>query len=124
MKRLLALALVAVAFTLSARADITMPIQDSFYDKLGRGLADVVVSPSELLDSQYGMLDTEGDTVAFFKGFVVQGTSRMVMDIGHGIFEIVTSPFPTPDYQSLKAPPYTSTMVINDYPPADLNNWY
>ena|SRR5579871_4456625 len=124
MKRLLALGLLAVALTLSARADITMPIQDSFYDKLGRGFADVLVSPSELLDSQYGMIDTEGETVAFFKGFVVQGISRMVMDMGHGVFEIITAPFPTPDYQSLKAPPYESTMVINDYPPGDLNNWY
>jgi putative exosortase-associated protein (TIGR04073 family) len=123
MKRFLAFALVAVAFTLSARADISMPVKDSFYDKLGRGLADVVASPSELLDSQYGMIDTEGDTVAFFKGFVVQGTSRMVMDMGHGIFEIINSPFPTPDYRSLKDPPYDS-MVVNDYPPADLNNWY
>jgi putative exosortase-associated protein (TIGR04073 family) len=123
MKRLLALALLVTAFTLSARADISMPIKDSFYDKLGRGLADVLASPSEMLDSQYGMIDTEGNTVAFFKGFVVQGTSRMIMDMGHGVFEVVTSPFPTPDYESLKAPPYDS-MVINDYPPADLKNWY
>jgi putative exosortase-associated protein (TIGR04073 family) len=123
MKRFLAFALLAVSLTLSARADISMPVKDSFYDKLGRGLADVITSPSELLDSQFGMLDTEGNTVAFFKGFVVQGTSRMVMDMGHGIFEIITSPFPTPDYRSLKDPPYDS-MVINDYPPADLNNWY
>jgi putative exosortase-associated protein (TIGR04073 family) len=123
MKRLFAFALLAVSLTLSARADISMPVKDSFYDKLGRGLADVITSPSELLDSQFGMLDTEGDTVAFFKGFVVQGTSRMVMDMGHGLFEIITSPFPTPDYRSLKDPPYDS-MVINDYPPADLNNWY
>lgn len=100
-----------------------MPVKDSFYDKLGRGLADLTVAPSEMLDSQYGMLDTEGTTVAFFKGFVVQGASRMVMDMGHGVFEIITSPFPTPDYRSLKAPPYDS-MVVNDYPPGDLCNWY
>jgi putative exosortase-associated protein (TIGR04073 family) len=124
MRRLLILALLAISFSLSARADITMPIQDSFYDKLGRGLADVLVSPSELLDSQYGMIDTEGNTVAFFKGFVVQGISRMVMDMGQGVFEIVTAPFPTPDYESLKMAPYDQPMVINDYPPGDLNNWY
>ena len=123
MKRLLALALLTVGCVLSARADISMPIKDSFYDKLGRGLGDLLVSPSELLDSQYGMIDTEGNTVAFFKGFVVQGMSRMVMDMGHGVFEIVTSPFPTPDYESLKSPPYDSA-VINDYPPGDLKNWY
>jgi len=126
MKRILALAILLAAPQLAAHADISMPVRDSFYDKLGRGLANLTVSSSEMLDSQYGMIDTEGDTVAFFKGFVVQGTSRMVMDMGHGIFEIITSPFPTRNYysyRSMKLAPYDS-MVVNDYPPADLKNWY
>ena len=123
MKRILLLAILLFVPQITTHADISMPVRDSFYDKLGRGLADVAFSSSELLDSQYGMLDTEGNTVAFFKGFVAQGMSRMVMDMGHGVFEIVTSPFPTPDYESLKAPPYDS-MVVNDYPPGDLKNWY
>jgi len=127
MKRILALVLLLAASTsFSVRADISMPVRDSFYDKMGRGIADVAFSSSELLDSQYGMLDTEGNTVAFCKGFLVQGVSRMVMDIGHGVFEIVTSPFPTNtfcSYRSHKLPPYDS-MVVNDYPPADLKYWY
>jgi putative exosortase-associated protein (TIGR04073 family) len=127
MKRILALVLLLVATTsFSVRADISMPVRDSFYDKMGRGIADVAFSSSELLDSQYGMLDTEGNTVAFCKGFLVQGISRMIMDMGHGVFEIVTSPFPTNtfcSYRSHKLPPYDS-MVVNDYPPADLKNWY
>ena len=127
MKRILALVLLLAASTsFSVRADISMPVRDSFYDKMGRGIADVAFSSSELLDSQYGMLDTEGNTTAFCKGFLVQGISRMVMDIGHGVFEIVTSPFPTNtfcSYRSHKLPPYDS-MVVNDYPPADLKNWY
>ena len=126
MKRILALAILLVAPQIMAHADISMPVRDSFYDKMGRGLADIAFSPTELLDSQYGMLDTEGDTVAFCKGFVVQGTSRMIMDIGHGVFEVVTSPFPTQNfhsYRSQKLPPYDS-MVVNAYPPADLKNWY
>jgi putative exosortase-associated protein (TIGR04073 family) len=125
MKRILVLALLLAAPQIMARADISMPIRDSFYDKLGRGLADLVVSPSELLDSQYSMIDTDGNTVAFSKGFMVQGVSRMIMDMGQGVFEIVTSPFPTNNgsYMSQKLPPYDS-MVINDYPPADLKNWY
>ncbi len=72
-----------------------MPVKDSFYDKLGRGIANVAFSVSEPFDSQYGMIDTEGNTTAFCKGFLVQGISRMLMDMGHGVFEIVTSPFPT-----------------------------
>ena len=124
MKRILALALVLAAFPfVAARADISMPVKDSFYDKLGRGLADITVSPSEMLDSNYSMIDTEGGTVAFFKGFLVQGISRMAMDMGHGVFEVTTAPFPTPSYRSMKCPPYDS-MVVNDYPPADLKNWY
>jgi putative exosortase-associated protein (TIGR04073 family) len=126
MKRILALAFLLAAPQIVAHADISMPVRDSFYDKLGRGLSNVIASPSEMLDSQYGMIDTEGNNVAFFKGFLVQGTSRMVMDIGHGLFEIVTSPFPTQNYysyRSMKMAPYDS-MVVNDYPPGDLKNWY
>jgi putative exosortase-associated protein (TIGR04073 family) len=123
MKPVLAFALCLAAFPFAARADISMPVKDSFYDKLGRGLADIVVSTTETVDSQYGMIETEGTTVAFFKGFVVQGASRALMDMAHGVFEVATCPFPTPDYESLKTPPYDS-MVVNDYPPADLNNWY
>lgn len=126
MKQILALALFIAVTSLTVRADISMPVRDTFYDKLGRGIANVAFSPTELLDSQYGMLDTEGDTVAFCKGFLVQGISRMVQDMGVGVFEIVTSPIPTADfgsYRSQKQPAYDS-MVINDYPPSDLKNWY
>ena len=126
MKRILALAILLLAPQMMTHADISMPVRDSFYDKLGRGIADVAFSPAELLDSQYGMLDTEGNTVAFCKGLLVQGTSRMIMDIGHGVFEIVTSPFPTQNfdsYRSQKMPPYDS-MVVNAYPPSDLKYWY
>ena len=125
MKRILALALFMAVPALMAHADISMPVKDSFYDKLGRGLANITMSPTELIDSQYSMLETEGNTVAFFKGFVVQGTSRALMDIGQGVFEVVTSPFPTNNgsYRSQKMPPYTS-MVVNEVPPSDLKNWY
>jgi len=126
MKRILALAILLAAPQLMAHADISMPVRDSFYDKLGRGLANFTVASTEMFDSQYGMIDTDGNTVAFFKGFIVQGTSRMVMDMGHGAFEIITSPFPTQDfysYRSMKMKPYDS-MVVNEYPPADLKNWY
>src|ERR1700749_1285502 len=103
MKRILALAILLLAPQMTTHADISMPVRDSFYDKLGRGIANVTFSSSELLDSQYGMIDTEGNTVAFCKGFLVQGTSRMVMDIGNGIFEIVTSPFPTQNFHSYRS---------------------
>src|SRR5476649_2905561 len=100
MKRILALAILLFVPQITTHADISMPVRDSFYDKLGRGIADICFSSSELLDSQYGMIDTEGNTTAFCKGFLVQGISRMVMDMGHGVFEVVTSPFPTQDFCS------------------------
>src|SRR5271155_3665671 len=102
MKRILALAILLFVPQITTHADISMPVRDSFYDKLGRGLANVAFSSSELLDSQYGMIDTEGNTTAFCKGFVVQGLSRCVMDIGQGVFEIVTSPFPTQNFHSYR----------------------
>src|ERR1700749_3681722 len=102
MKRILALAILLLAPQMTTHADISMPVRDSFYDKLGRGIANIAFSPSELLDSQYGMIDTEGNTVAFCKGFLVQGTSRMIMDIGHGVFDVITSPFPTQNYYSYR----------------------
>jgi putative exosortase-associated protein (TIGR04073 family) len=126
MKRILALAFLLVAPQVMAHGDISMPVRDTFYDKLGRGLANIVFSPSEMLDSQYSMIDTEGNTVAFSKGLVAQGISRMIMDIGVGVFEVATSPFPTQNfhsYRSQKLPPYDS-MVVNAYPPGDLTDWY
>ncbi len=126
MKRILILAVLMLAPQIMAKADISMPVRDTFYDKLGRGIADIVASPSEMLDSQYGMIETEGNTVAFCKGFLAQGVSRMVMDMGMGVFEVATSPFPTQNfhsYRSQKLPPYDS-MVIGAYPPGDLSDWY
>jgi putative exosortase-associated protein (TIGR04073 family) len=125
MKRILLLAILLAAPSMTTRADISMPVRDNFYDKLGRGLADICFSSSEMLDSQYGMIDTEGTGKAFCKGFIAQGVSRMIMDIGQGVVEVATSPFPTRfgSYRSMKMAPYDS-MVVNDYPPLDLQNWY
>ena len=126
MKRILLLAVLLALPAFSARADISMPIRDNFYDKLTRGISDLAFSSSEMLDSEYGMIETEGEGKAFLKGFIVQGVSRMAMDMTMGVFEIVTSPFPTRaggSYRSQKLAPYDS-MVVNDYPPMDLKNWY
>jgi hypothetical protein len=50
----------------------------------------------------------------------------MVMDIGDGVAETITSPLPIGPggtYETFKKAPYDS-MVVNDYPPADLKNFY
>jgi putative exosortase-associated protein (TIGR04073 family) len=104
-----------------AQADLSMPKSPNFYDKAGRGIANILLSPAHLFDSPYSLLQEEGPTVSVTKGFV-QGTSRMVMDMGHGIYELLLSPFPP--YESLKLPAYDSGQQ-NPYPPADLiDNWY
>lgn len=116
------LSILALSATLMvAHADISMPKGDNFYDKLGRGLANVTSGPANLLESQFTVDQAEGGTAGFWKGMIVQGSSRAVMDLGMGLYEIVTSPFPP--YQSLKLKAY-DTGVVNEYPPADLKNWY
>ena len=119
--------IVTVSLTLSSRADISMPVKDNFYDKLGRGVANIALAPSEIIDSIYTLNELDGPTVAWSKG-MVQGVSRGVMDIADGVGETVTSPFPIgfqgANYQSWKFTPYNS-MVVNEYPPADLQtNFY
>ncbi|MEM6820578.1 MAG: exosortase system-associated protein, TIGR04073 family [Verrucomicrobiota bacterium] len=116
----LAFLLCAMVMTATVHADLQMPKKENFYDRLGHGIANIVLAPSHLLDSPYELMQVEGPTVGATKG-VVQGTSRMVMDFFVGIAEVVTSPFPV---ESLKQPAYDS-HVVEAYPPADLyDNWY
>ena len=108
------------------RADISMPVKDNFYDKLGRGMANITLAPSEILDSIYTLNQLEGPTVAWSKG-LVQGVSRAIMDIANGTVDTVTAPVPIAcgtSYRSVfKQHPYDS-MVVNEYPPGDLKNFY
>lgn len=120
MKKIALLAVLLASFCV-AQADLSMPKSPNFYDKAGRGLANVILAPAHLFDSPYTLLQEEGPTVSVTKGFV-QGMSRSVMDTGHGIYELITAPFPP--YESLKLPAYDSGQQ-NPYPPADLiDNWY
>ncbi|NJK91174.1 MAG: exosortase system-associated protein, TIGR04073 family [Blastochloris sp.] len=122
MKSITTIALFALTLVLAplAQADLTMPKKSNFYDKLGRGLANIVLAPAHVLDSTYELTMNEGPTIGATKGFV-QGTSRMIMDMFVGIAEVVTSPIPSESY---KSPAYDSGLV-EPYPPADLiDNWY
>jgi hypothetical protein len=120
-----------LGFTLSilmvslAFGDISMPKTDNFYDKAGRAISNILLSPAHLLDSHYSYLELEGFTVAGSKG-IVQGFGRMFSDMAHGIFELITAPFaigPNATYGTYKMAPWNS-MVVQDYPPANLENWY
>lgn len=119
MKQLLITLALVTTFSM-AHADLTMPKKPTFYDRLGQGLANVILAPAELFDSTYTLTQAEGPTVGVTKGFV-QGTGRMIMDFGVGVAEIVTSPF---GVDGIKSAAYDSGNV-NAYPPADLyDNWY
>lgn len=117
---------VALLATISlARADISLPKKDNFYDKAGRGFANIVYAPAEFFDSTYSLLQTDGPTVAFSKG-IVQGAGRTLSDIALGMFDVATAPLPIGPgftYETYKSAPWDS-MVVNEYPPADLKHWY
>jgi len=89
-------------------------------EKLGRGIANVGLAASELLDSNYEMLQEKGPTYAYTIG-IVQGVSRVIMDTGVGAIEIGTFFIPT---KSMKMPAH-DTGQVEPLPPADLiDNWY
>ncbi|MEM9400072.1 MAG: exosortase system-associated protein, TIGR04073 family [Verrucomicrobiota bacterium] len=112
--------LCCASFLSFAHADLQMPPKPNFYDKMGSGIANILYSPAEILDSTYEMSMVEGPTAGYSVG-LVRGISRMVMDIFVGTFDIVTSPLPT---SSIKTPALDSGQV-EMLPPADLlDNWY
>ena len=101
-------------------ADLRLPPKPTMMEKLGRGIANVGLAASELLDSNYEMLQEKGPTYAYTIG-IVQGVSRVVMDTGVGVSEIGTFFIPT---KSMKMPAH-DTGEVEPLPPADLiDNWY
>ena len=101
-------------------ADLRLPPKPTIFEKLGRGIANVTLASSELLDSNYQLLQEKGPTYAYTVG-IVQGVSRVIMDTGVGAIEIGTFFIPT---KSLKMPAH-DTGQVEPVPPADLkDNWY
>ena len=101
-------------------ADLRLPPKPTMMEKLGRGFANVTLAASELLDSNYELLQEKGPTYAYTIG-IFQGVSRVVMDTGVGAIEIGTFFIPT---KSMKMPAH-DTGQVEPMPPADLkDNWY
>lgn len=101
-------------------ADLRLPPKPTMMEKLGRGIANVTLAASELLDSNYELLQEKGPTYAYTVG-IAQGVSRVIMDTGVGAIEIGTFFIPT---KSLKMPAH-DTGQVEPVPPADLkDNWY
>ena len=119
MKKSILLSLICLA-PLVSLADLRLPPKPTIMEKLGRGVANVTLAVSELLDSNYQILQEKGPTYAYTEG-LTQGLSRMVMDTGVGAIEIGTFFIPT---KSMKMPAH-DTGQVEPVPPADLkDNWY
>lgn len=78
--------------------------EDNAFTKLGRGLANIVLSPGELYTQPILMEKNNDESVAIlggiFKGLSVFVTRELV-----GVFEVLTFPFPVPkDYKPLIEP--------------------
>jgi len=118
--RILPLLTLALALPSLGWADLRLPPKPTMMEKLGRGFANVAFSVSEILDSNYELLQEKGPTYAYSIG-LTQGVSRMVMDTGVGVIEIGTFFIPT---KSMKMPAH-DTGQVEPVPPADLkDNWY
>jgi hypothetical protein len=107
MKTFLAIVLVVSALPSALLADLRLPPKPTMMEKLGRGVANVTLSVSELFDSPYIATQEGGGTYGDTFGFT-QGLSRTFF-------------IPT---KSMKMPAHDSGQV-EPYPPADLkDNWY
>ncbi|MBM4455059.1 MAG: exosortase system-associated protein, TIGR04073 family [Verrucomicrobia bacterium] len=118
--RCLPLLVLALALPSLGWADLRLPPKPTMMEKLARGIANVGLATSELLDSNYEILQEKGPTYAYTVG-IVQGVSRVIMDAGVGALEIGTFFIPT---KSMKMPAH-DTGQVEPLPPADLiDNWY
>ena len=95
MKTLLSLALLA-AFAGVAYADIHDPPANDYGPtrKLGRGLANILFSVTEVIEQPNVMNEREGNAAAWTYGGL-KGFGRWFARTGYGIYEVVTFPFPT-----------------------------
>ena len=95
MKTFLSLAILAM-LSGAALADIHDPPANDYGPtrKLGRGLANIAFSISELSEQPNLMNEREGNAAAFTYG-VLKGFGRWFARTGYGIYEVATFPFPT-----------------------------
>ena len=95
MKTLLSL---ACLLTLSAAgwADIQDPPANDYGPtrKLTRGLANLLVGWSEIIEQPNQMNEREGNAAAWTYG-VTKGFGRFLLRIHYGVYEVLTFPFPS-----------------------------
>ncbi|NBU69186.1 MAG: hypothetical protein EBS49_06170 [Verrucomicrobia bacterium] len=110
MKRIPVCLLAALVLPALSWADLRLPPKPTAMEK----------AVTEILDSNYELLQEKGPTYAYTVG-LAQGASRMVMDTGVGAIEVGTFFIPT---KPMKMPAH-DTGQVEPVPPADLKeNWY
>ena len=87
--------------------------------KLGRGIANILYSVTEIPETMLQVNDREG-TAAMWSYGVVNGVRRTVHRIGYGVYDFVTFPFPT--YRGSYRPPFKSNIPwihsgFSEFPP-------
>ncbi len=94
MKKLLVVALVIGAARF-AFADIQDPPSNDYGPtrKLGRGIANLFISPTEAFVTVGKVNTIEGNSAAYSYG-VLRGVGRGIMRSGAGLVEVLTFPFP------------------------------
>jgi len=75
---------------------------DDMWDKGGRGIADIVTSPCEIVRQGNIDFDKKGGIGIFTGGF--RGIGYMVGRLGVGAYELVT--FPIPSYEAILEPEF------------------
>jgi putative exosortase-associated protein (TIGR04073 family) len=88
-----------------ALADIHDPPMNDFGPtrKLGRGIANILYSGTEIIQTVPEINSREGNSAAASYG-VVRGVGRFFFRIGSGVYEVATFPFPTS--RASYRPPY------------------
>lgn len=90
----ISLILGTVLFILAGMA-ASASADDNAFTKLGRGIANIVLSPGEFYTQPILMEKNHDESVAIFGG-IVKGFSVFVTRELVGVFEVLTFPFPVP----------------------------
>lgn len=120
MKPLAGLLLTAL-LSLTALADIQDPPQNDFGPtrKLGRGLANIAFSLTEIPQNISQINEREGNAAALSYG-TVRGIGRTLYRISLGVYEVFT--FPAATYNGTYRPPYPANIPwihggFDEFPP-------
>ncbi len=112
--RLLLTILAALSLIGPAMADIQSPPGHHFNwsRKLSRGIGGAVFSPLEYISAYNRTLQQDG-AVAAVSDFFVEGTKRMVVRIGYGLYETATFPFPS--WKLTYRPPFYRKEYVDSW---------